>query len=84
MADSIKPDSEEKHRFKWALTRENLSSVFVSNKGTDQPAHAPSLISPFVIRLLESTISKLASILASLSSEQAVLGMTLSETSKMS
>ena len=33
---------------------------FVNNKGADQPAHPRSLISAFVIRLLESFISKLA------------------------
>ena len=32
---------------------------FAKNKGTDQPAHPRSLISAFVIRFLESTISKL-------------------------
>ena len=32
---------------------------FASNKGTDQPAHPRSLISAFVIRFFESTISKL-------------------------
>ena len=38
--------------------RENLSSGLANNKGVDQPAHPPSLISAFVIRLLESIISK--------------------------
>ena len=32
---------------------------FANNKGADQPAQPRSLISPFVIRCLESTISKL-------------------------
>ena len=32
-----------------------------NNKGAEQPAHLRSLISPLVIRLLESFISKLAS-----------------------
>ena len=44
----------------WASTRENLSSMFVNNKGADQTALSRSLISAFVIRLLESIISKLA------------------------
>ena len=44
----------------WALARENLSSVFVNNKGKDLPAHPRSLISAFVIRVLERIISKLA------------------------
>ena len=33
---------------------------FANNKGADQPAHSPSLISAFVIHLLESIISKFA------------------------
>ena len=46
--------------YKWASTQENLSSGFANNKGTDQPAHLHSLISAFVIQLLESFISRLA------------------------
>ena len=33
---------------------------FASNTGEEQPAHPRSLISAFVVRLLESTICKLA------------------------
>ena len=33
---------------------------FANNTGADQPAHPRSLISAFVIRVLESTVSKLA------------------------
>ena len=33
---------------------------FAKNTGADQPAHPRSLISAFVIRVLESAISKLA------------------------
>ena len=33
---------------------------FANNNGADQPAHLRSLISTFIIRLLESSISKLA------------------------
>ena len=33
---------------------------FANNKGADQPAHPRSLISAFVIRILDSIISKLA------------------------
>ena len=32
---------------------------FANNKGADQPAHMPSLISPFIICLFESIISQL-------------------------
>ena len=38
----------------------NLTSVFVNNKGADQPAHFSSLIRAFVIRFLESIIFRLA------------------------
>ena len=44
----------------WASMQENLSSGFVNNKGADQPAHLRRLISTFLIRSLESNISKLA------------------------
>ena len=40
--------------------RENLSLVFANNKGADQPAHPRSLLSTFVIGILKSIISKLA------------------------
>ena len=40
--------------------RENLSLVVVSNKGANQPAHPHSLISSFVIPLLESIILKIS------------------------
>ena len=39
---------------------EKTCPLFVNNKGTDQPVHPHSLISAFVIRLMESIISKLA------------------------
>ena len=42
----------------WALTRENLFSVFANIEGLDQPAHPRRLIKAFVIRLLESIISR--------------------------
>ena len=45
----------------WATVEENLSSGFAINKGADQPAHPHSLISAFIISLLESIISKVAS-----------------------
>ena len=41
-------------------SKKNLSSVFANSKDTDQPAHPYRLISTFVIRFLESIISKLA------------------------
>ena len=57
--------------------------MFANNKGADQPMH--SLISAFVIRLLESIISKFAtsefSILQLVSvAEEAGLSLALSET----
>ena len=41
--------------------RENLSFRFANNTDADQPAHPRSLISAFVIHVLESIICKLAS-----------------------
>ena len=38
----------------------NCRPGFGNNKGADKPAHSRSLISAFVIRLLESIISELA------------------------
>ena len=71
----------------WAWSRENLSSEFANNKSADQPAHAGSLISAFVIHLLESIISRLATSEISLFklvsvAEQTGLKLTLSETLK--
>ena len=60
---------------------------FANNTGAEQPTHQCSLISAFVISVLESTISKLAtseisfSLLVSVA-EQAGLNLTLSETPK--
>ena len=45
----------------WASHEKTCLWRSVDNKGADQPAHTRSLISPFVIRLLESSISILAS-----------------------
>ena len=44
----------------WASAQENMSLGFTNNKGADQPVHPHSLISAYVIRLLESVLSKLA------------------------
>ena len=41
------------------LVAKNLSLEYANNKGADQPAHPRRLISAFVIRFLECTISKL-------------------------
>ena len=49
----------------WASTREYLFSGFANNKGTNQHAHPPRLISVFVILVLESVIS-ISNFLASL------------------
>ena len=40
--------------------RKPVFGGFANNTDADQPAHPRSLISPFVIRILESTKSKLA------------------------
>ena len=71
----------------WVWTRENLSTMFANNKGTDQTAHVPSLLSASVIRFLENIITKLATSeisvfeLASVA-DQADLSTTLLETPK--
>ena len=43
-----------------ALKQENLSLRFENNKGADQTAYLRSLISAFVIHLLERILSRLA------------------------
>ena len=60
---------------------------FANNKGADRPAHPHSLVSAFVIRLLESIISRLATSEISIFylvsvAEQAGLNLSLSETPK--
>ena len=65
----------------------NSAFGFANNKGADQPAHMPSLISTFVVRLLESIISKLAtgeiSLLLLVSvAEETGLSLDLSKTLK--
>ena len=61
-ADSNNPQGKTVSFFakiKLASTQENLSSGFENNKGADQAVHPHSLISAFVICLLETIISKL-------------------------
>ena len=60
---------------------------FAINKGTDQPAHQCSLISTFIIRLLKSIISRLATSEISLFylvsvAKETGLSLALSETLK--
>ena len=71
--------------FIWARGKINCLQGFASNKGADQPAHMPSLISAFVICFLESSISKLATSEILIFylvpvAKQAGLNLTLSET----
>ena len=40
--------------WKWSTSWENLFLSYVNYKGADQPAHARSLISAFVVRCLDS------------------------------
>ena len=47
-------------KIKLTSVSENLSSMFVNNKGTDQPVHLRILMSAFGIHFFESIISKLA------------------------
>ena len=67
--------------------RENLSSGVCEHTGADQPAHPRSLFSAFVIRFLESIISKLATSEILIFwlvyiAEQAGLNLALPETPK--
>ena len=56
---------------------------FANSTGADSPAHPRSLISAFVIRVLESTISKLATSEISVSvAEETGFSLALSETPK--
>ena len=72
----------------WQRREKTCIRGFGNNKGADQPVHPHSLISTFVIRLLESIISSLArreiSIFTLVSiAEQASLNLNLSETAKI-
>ena len=53
---------------------------YANNKGADQPAHPHSLISAFVVRCLDSIISRLYSLNFKTVAEQASLSLTWSET----
>ena len=71
----------------WALSQENLSSVFVNNKGVYQPALPRSLMSAFAISLLQSIISKHAEGKITIFwlvtvAEETALSLPLSETKK--
>ena len=44
----------------WTWMCENLTLLYANNKGTDQPAHTHSLVSPFVIHYLSSVVVNLA------------------------
>ena len=55
---------------------------FANNKGSDQPAHLHSLISAFVICLLDSVVSKISFLQVVSVAEQAGLGMAYTETPK--
>ena len=50
----------------WTLSRENLTLSHANNTGTDQPAQMRRLISTFVIRLLESATSQVATCIISI------------------
>ena len=59
--------------------------LYANNKGADQPAHARSLISAFVVRCLDSVMSqvyvtKISSLVLASVAEQASLSLIWSET----
>ena len=61
--------------------------LYANNKGADQPAHLPSLISAFVVRCLDSVMSvasvtKISSLMLASVADQAGLSLTLLETSE--
>ena len=56
----IKGPDAKKEILKWASTRESLTLVHANNKGAGLSTYPRSLISAFIVRLLESIISKLA------------------------
>ena len=51
----------------WTLSRENLTLLHANNTGADQPAHLLRLVCAFVIRLLESATSLVATCIISIS-----------------
>ena len=71
----------------WAAKREHLSLWICEHKGADQPVHSRSLISAFVIHIVKSIISRLATseilicYLVSVA-EETGLKLTLTETPK--
>ena len=48
------------HLKKWASSRENLFLSYANNEGADQPVHPRSLINTFVVRLMERSLTALA------------------------
>ena len=57
--DKYNEDAKDSIR-NWATTWQNLFLPYTNNKGADQPVHPHSLISPFVVRCLDSKIPLLA------------------------
>ena len=55
------PDHTHFHFYMGLDARKPVFGGLANNTGADQPAHMRSLISAFVIRVLESSIYKLAS-----------------------
>ena len=53
---NIVPEKQNKTNV-WAVSWQNLFMSYANNKDADQPAHPRSLISIFVIRLLDSITS---------------------------
>ena len=56
----IKGPDAQKEILKWAPKQESLTLVHANNKGACLFSYPSSLISAFIVRLLESIISKLA------------------------
>ena len=57
---NFRAQKKQKHFIYWPHRNKTCLGGFANNKGADQPAHPRSLISAFVIPILESTICKIA------------------------
>ena len=79
--------TEQQHIDNGPRRKKTCLRGFANNKGSDKPALPRRLISAFVIRVLESIISKLATIEISIFelvsvAEETGLNLTLSDTTK--
>ena len=74
----------EEKKFWWLIIATNgpqrektPTLLYANNKGADQPAHAHSLISVFVMSYLESILTKLVAVVATKSDSDVILCLQL-------